>query len=448
MIRVYVSSTYEDLKDYRAAAARAIRRLHCYPVAMEDDVAADERPLQRCLDDVRSCQAYVGLFAWRVGFKPPGQRCGITYLEYQAAREANLPCFIFLVAPDHPWPDAMKDTDPSEILDVRKKLQGNHVVSSFTTPDNLEALVSPAVSRWCTTAEKRFKIPGLLRYLADRSLQEQHLKRAIREHAEQRRRRPIFVIVHGDEREAHDRFLERLEKISLPRLWKLDPDAERVFSYRVSWSAPSLPLEDRLEHLRSGLGKELGEPTEDSIEALAARVASHRAPVMVWSSVLSADWMPHEPDLIRRWLALWEEWPDLPPNQRLIVVLNVLYQSAQEVGFFERRRLKKRGLEIRELIAEIEHTRRPGVHTVVLPELESVLETDVINWIEEHAVAFVRKTCGTTREAHDVKEVLVPRVRELFRAAAARSEVGAVPMEDLAKAMKDMLQSALQPGVG
>jgi hypothetical protein len=28
------------------------------------DAAADERPLDKCLADVRSCQAYVGIVAW------------------------------------------------------------------------------------------------------------------------------------------------------------------------------------------------------------------------------------------------------------------------------------------------------------------------------------------------------------------------------------------------
>jgi hypothetical protein len=47
-------------------------------IAMEDYVAGDERPLDKCLEDVRACQAYVGIFAWRYGFIPNGYDKSIT----------------------------------------------------------------------------------------------------------------------------------------------------------------------------------------------------------------------------------------------------------------------------------------------------------------------------------------------------------------------------------
>ena len=70
MARIYISSTYEDLKDCREAAYRALRRLRHDVVAMEDYVAADERPLDRCLEDVANCDVYIGLIGWRYGFVP------------------------------------------------------------------------------------------------------------------------------------------------------------------------------------------------------------------------------------------------------------------------------------------------------------------------------------------------------------------------------------------
>ena len=48
MARIYIASTYNDLKDCREAV-HALRRLHHDVVAMEDYVAADARPLDKCL---------------------------------------------------------------------------------------------------------------------------------------------------------------------------------------------------------------------------------------------------------------------------------------------------------------------------------------------------------------------------------------------------------------
>jgi Domain of unknown function (DUF4062) len=39
-------------------------------IAMEDYVATDRRPLQKCLADVAACDGYIGIFAWRYGFVP------------------------------------------------------------------------------------------------------------------------------------------------------------------------------------------------------------------------------------------------------------------------------------------------------------------------------------------------------------------------------------------
>ena len=71
MSRIYVSSTFSDLQDQREAVYRALRRLGHDVVAMEDYVASDQRPLDRCLDDVASSDVYIGIVAWRYGYVPP-----------------------------------------------------------------------------------------------------------------------------------------------------------------------------------------------------------------------------------------------------------------------------------------------------------------------------------------------------------------------------------------
>ncbi len=65
MAKIYISFTYEDLKDYRKAVYDALSMNGNHVVAMEDYVAQDQRPLQKCLDDVASCDIYIEIFAWR-----------------------------------------------------------------------------------------------------------------------------------------------------------------------------------------------------------------------------------------------------------------------------------------------------------------------------------------------------------------------------------------------
>jgi hypothetical protein len=66
---VYISSTYEDLKEHRRAVADALRDCGYKVDAMEKYPARDDRPKAACEADVSNCDIYIGIFAWRYG--PP-----------------------------------------------------------------------------------------------------------------------------------------------------------------------------------------------------------------------------------------------------------------------------------------------------------------------------------------------------------------------------------------
>ena len=51
-MKVYVSATYADLIEYRAAVARVLRQMGHDVIGMEEYVAEGTRPLDRCLADV------------------------------------------------------------------------------------------------------------------------------------------------------------------------------------------------------------------------------------------------------------------------------------------------------------------------------------------------------------------------------------------------------------
>ena len=55
MTRVYVSSTYSDLKDHREVVYRTLRQMGHDVIAMENYVATDQRPVDKCLADVTAC---------------------------------------------------------------------------------------------------------------------------------------------------------------------------------------------------------------------------------------------------------------------------------------------------------------------------------------------------------------------------------------------------------
>src|SRR5262249_41373869 len=107
-------------------------------------------PVERCLEDVRSCDLYVGIFAWRYGYVPEGYDRSITELEYRAAVAANIDCLIFLLDEGALWPRSKMDFgDAGErIGHLRHQLSATHTRDSFSTPEDLRTKVAEAVGRW------------------------------------------------------------------------------------------------------------------------------------------------------------------------------------------------------------------------------------------------------------------------------------------------------------
>jgi len=144
--KIYLSSTYEDLDAYRDAVYRTLRQMRHDVISMEDYGASGQRPLDKCLADVAGCDAYVGLFAWRHGFVPPGERRSITELELAQAERSGRPCLVFILADDAPWSPKLMDDDRSAILALRNRLQERYTVQFFRSADEVARTVATAVA--------------------------------------------------------------------------------------------------------------------------------------------------------------------------------------------------------------------------------------------------------------------------------------------------------------
>ena len=91
-MKVFISSTFIDLQDYRRAAIDMVNRLQGQPLAMEFFGAQPKEPTAVCEEEVRACDVLVGIYAHRYGFVPAGQQKSITQMEYELARELGRPC--------------------------------------------------------------------------------------------------------------------------------------------------------------------------------------------------------------------------------------------------------------------------------------------------------------------------------------------------------------------
>ena len=158
MTKIYISSTYGDLIEYRDAVVRALRTLEDVEIrAMEDYVARDERPLDKCLQDVGWCDVYIGIFAHRYGYIPPGdnpQNKSITELEYRHAVKAGKYKLLFLLDEQADWKPHFLDSYTKEgergerIRTLRQEIGQEKLVSFFQNPDQLASKVMAAVANY------------------------------------------------------------------------------------------------------------------------------------------------------------------------------------------------------------------------------------------------------------------------------------------------------------
>ena len=144
MTTIYLSSTYEDLKEYREVVYKALRKSGYDVIAMEDYVAADQRPVDKCLADMVKSDIYIGIFAFRYDYVPleahgnPG-KISITELEFRHAEKLNKPRLTFVVNESTPWPpkfvDALTAEDKGDgIHRFRSYLLTERMASSFSSP--------------------------------------------------------------------------------------------------------------------------------------------------------------------------------------------------------------------------------------------------------------------------------------------------------------------------
>ncbi len=157
MATIYLSSTYEDLKDFRRVVFEALRKGGYDVIAMEDYVATDQRPVEKCLKDVEKADIYVGLFAFRYGYVPPPQHqnpkgSSITELEFRHADALHKPCLTFVVNDSTAWARLFDDAYTSKdkgarIQTLRQYLLIEKLASSFSAPHELATLVLAAVTK-------------------------------------------------------------------------------------------------------------------------------------------------------------------------------------------------------------------------------------------------------------------------------------------------------------
>src|SRR6201987_864044 len=98
-VRVFISSTLEELADERAAARRAVARLHLVPVWYESG-ARPHPPRSMYRAYLKQSQVFVGIYRQRYGWVAPGMEISGLEDEYRLAAGQAMLLYVKRPAPE------------------------------------------------------------------------------------------------------------------------------------------------------------------------------------------------------------------------------------------------------------------------------------------------------------------------------------------------------------
>jgi ribosomal protein S18 acetylase RimI-like enzyme len=149
-MKVFLSSTYEDLREHRAKAAQAIERLGQQGVRMEVFGARPVDATEVSLDEIDASDAFLGIYAHTYGYVPAGSSISITEREFDFAQEHSKPTFCFVVDEEFPWSPKFIEPEPgqSKLKLFKRRVSTTFVRDHFTTPDDLAYKVASSLGRF------------------------------------------------------------------------------------------------------------------------------------------------------------------------------------------------------------------------------------------------------------------------------------------------------------
>lgn len=165
--RVVISSTVLDLPRHREKVREACLKLGVFPLMMEHLPASAADAIQESRRLVNQASIYVGVFAHRYGYVPPGEEISITEMEYNRAKERHIERLIFIIGDDHPIMigDVELGEGANKIKALKERLKTENVVNVFNSPEQLSANLIFSLSQYLRPPFEPFQLDGPQRML-------------------------------------------------------------------------------------------------------------------------------------------------------------------------------------------------------------------------------------------------------------------------------------------
>jgi hypothetical protein len=149
--QVFVSSTYEDLREERDQVIRAVLEMGHIPVGMEMFSAADDEQWKIIARHIEESDYYAVVLAHRYGSLTP-EGVSFTRKEYEFARSIGVPCLGFIIDDAAAWPADQVETQSGKkkALGEFKELVKEKPVSFWSSAEELHGKFSISLMKAIT----------------------------------------------------------------------------------------------------------------------------------------------------------------------------------------------------------------------------------------------------------------------------------------------------------
>lgn len=147
--QVFISSTYEDLKEERAAVTQCLLEADCFPMGMEQFPASNMTPMDYIRKMLNDCDYYILILAGRYG-SCDSDGIGFTEKEFDYAISQKIPVMCFLIEDVGNLPNSKcegTDVGKRALEAFRKKVSKKLLVKYYTDIGSLKAEVAHSLAK-------------------------------------------------------------------------------------------------------------------------------------------------------------------------------------------------------------------------------------------------------------------------------------------------------------
>lgn len=258
--QVFVSSTYEDLKDERKAVMQALLELGCIPSGMEWFPASDADQWSIIRRQIDESDYYVLILGGRYGSL---HLSGKSYaeMEFDYATESKKPILAFLVQDPQALPEERRERDPAqgECMQLFREKCKTRLCKFWTTPGELGGVLSRSLTH-------AFETTPMAGWIRDNS---EELNRLTAENAELRAQ--IKRLGFDTEKPSASTTTESIKE----RLANVSPEVSEIYGKVMEFRGATAKayrqaVEGFLEASRSGIQKHNRHIIVDRVRQLVA----------------------------------------------------------------------------------------------------------------------------------------------------------------------------------